>query len=193
MANNRNSSFAHAISQLAAVSAAAETAVDQIDIQVGAFTGQGMQCRKAAAGFNNCCANGGWGASAGLAHCSSEEKNLGTAKERKLAISVGEFCAKKVLGVCIQKKRSYCVFESKLAKILQEQGRAWQLGIGFGSGKRPNCRAITIEELQQIDFSKLDFKDFYEDLQNNLKLPDIEALTEQIKKQIAAEAERLGQ
>ncbi|MDX9668641.1 conjugal transfer protein TraN [Pseudomonas sp. P5_152] len=193
MANNKNSSFAHAISQLATVSAAAETAVDQIDIQVGAFTGQGMQCRKAAAGFNNCCANGGWGASAGFAHCSSEEKNLGTAKERKLAISVGEFCAKKVLGVCIQKKRSYCVFESKLAKILQEQGRAWQLGIGFGSGKRPNCRAITIEELQQIDFSKLDFKDFYEDLQNNLKLPDIEALTEQIKNQIAAEAERLGQ
>lgn len=193
LANNQNPSFAPVISQLAAVSAAADDAVDQVDIHIGAFTGQGMQCRKAMAGFNNCCADGGWGANAGIAHCNSEEKALGTAKERKLAIPVGEYCAKKVLGICVQKKRSYCVFDSKLAKIIQEQGRRGQLGIGFGGAKSPNCRAVTIEELQTIDFAKLDFTDFYQDLQNNLKLPDTAALTQQIKNQIAAEAERLGQ
>lgn len=193
LANDNPPAFAHAISQLAAVSAAASDASDQIDINIGAFTGNPQHCRKAAAGFNNCCANGGWGASAGLSHCNSEEMALGKAKMRKLVIPVGEYCSKKVLGVCIQKKRGHCVFESKLAKIVQEQGRLGQLRIGFGSGKKPNCRAITIPELQQLDFSLMNFQDFYEDLQDNIRIPDVQELTDQIKNQIATEAERLGQ
>jgi conjugal transfer mating pair stabilization protein TraN len=80
LAHNQDSSFAPAISQLAAVSAAGDDAADQIDIKVGAFTGHGMECRKAMAGFNNCCADGGWGADIGISHCNSEEKALGTAK-----------------------------------------------------------------------------------------------------------------
>ncbi|EMQ8363903.1 conjugal transfer protein TraN [Escherichia coli] len=38
------------------------------------------------------------------------------AKSNKLTVSVGEFCSKKVLGVCLEKKRSYCQFDSKLAQ-----------------------------------------------------------------------------
>ena len=67
----------------------------------------------------------------GLASCSSEEKALGEARQRKLTVDIGEFCSKKVLGVCVEKKRSYCVFESKLAQIVQQQGRQWQLGVGL--------------------------------------------------------------
>lgn len=193
LAGDKPPAFSHAISQLAAVSSAANDASDQIDINIGAFTGQAMHCRKAAAGFNNCCANGGWGASAGLSHCNSEEKALGEAKSRKLVIAVGDYCSKEVLGVCIQKSRGHCVFDSKLAKIVQEQGRKGQLRIGFGSGKKPNCRAITIPELQRLDFSLMNFADFYEDLQKNIKLPDTHELTEQIRSQIEAEAQRLGQ
>ena len=66
LAHNQDSSFALAISQLAAVSAAGDDAADQIDIKVGAFTCHGMECRKAMAGFNNCCADGGWGADIGI-------------------------------------------------------------------------------------------------------------------------------
>ncbi|WP_187641478.1 conjugal transfer protein TraN, partial [Escherichia coli] len=88
-----------------------------------AFTGEAKFCRKAAAGFSNCCKDGGWGQDVGLAKCNSEEKALGKAKDNKLTVSVGEFCSKKVLGVCLQKKRSYCQFDSKLAQIVQQQGR----------------------------------------------------------------------
>lgn len=126
------------------------------------------------------------------AKCNSEEKALGKAKEDKLTVSVGEFCSKKVLGVCLQKKRSYCQFDSKLAQIVQQQGRNGQLRIGFGSSKHPDCRGITVDELQRIKFDQLDFTNFYEDLMKNQQIPDNGALTEKVKEQIAGQLKQVG-
>lgn len=186
----KSHSFQHAISQLAAVAAAGEDVAALNDANVRAFTGEAQSCRKAAAGFNNCCAGGGWGSDAGLAHCSSEEKALGEARERKLTVEVGEYCDRRVLGVCLQKKRSFCLFDSKLAQIVQQQGRQWQLGVGFGDAKSPDCRGITIDELQRIDFSRLDFANFYEDLENGADIPEDGALLERAKEIIAQQQQQ---
>ncbi|MBH3000578.1 type-F conjugative transfer system mating-pair stabilization protein TraN [Serratia marcescens] len=184
--------FAHAVSELAAVAAAGKDVAALNGIDVRAFTGKGQSCRKAFVGFSDCCKDSGWGNSVGLAHCDSEEKALGKAKENKLTVSVGEYCSKKVLGVCLQKKRSYCQFDSKLAQIVQQQGRAWQLGIGFGGAKSPDCRGITVDELQRINFDQLDFANFYEDLMKNQKVPEDAALLEKVKQQIAERMKEAG-
>ena len=155
-------------------------------VNVRAFTGQGQSCRKAAAGFSNCCKNSGWGNDIGLAGCDSEEKAIGQAKARKVAVYVGTYCSKKVLGVCLQKKESYCVFDSKLARIVQEQGRHWQLGIGFGSADNPDCRGITVDELQSVDFERLNFADFYEDMEKGTDIPSDQALIDRVKAQISS-------
>lgn len=89
-----------------------------------------------------------------------------------------------MLGICLEKKRSYCQFDSKLAQIVQQQGRAWQLGIGFGKAKSPDCRGITVEELQRVNFDKLDFSNFFDDLMNNQKVPTNDALLDKVKEQI---------
>ncbi|ENC7117564.1 type-F conjugative transfer system mating-pair stabilization protein TraN [Salmonella enterica] len=183
--SGKSNDFGEAVSQLAALAAAGKDVAALNGVDVRAFTGQAKFCRKAAAGFSNCCKDGGWGQDVGLAQCNSEEKALGKAKKDKLTVSVGEFCSKKVLGVCLQKKRSYCQFDSKLAQIVQQQGRNGQLHIGFGSSKHPDCRGITVDELQNIKFDQLDFTNFYEDLMNNQKIPDSGALTEKVKEQIA--------
>lgn len=135
----------------------------------------------------------GWGQDIGLAKCSSDEKALAKAKSNKLTVSVGEFCSKKVLGVCLEKKRSYCQFDSKLAQIVQQQGRNGQLRISFGSAKHPDCRGITVDELQKIQFNRLDFTNFYEDLMNNQKIPDSGVLTQKVKEQIADQLKQAGQ
>ncbi len=150
-------------------------------------TGSAKFCKKFAAGFSSCCKDGGWGQDVGLARCSSEEKALGKAKENKLTVSIGEFCSKKVLGVCLEKKRSYCQFDSKLAQIVQQQGRNGQLHIGFGKASSPDCRGITQTELQQIKFDKLDFSNFFDDLQKNKKIPDNDTLTKRVREEIAAQ------
>ncbi|SMG59831.1 type-F conjugative transfer system mating-pair stabilization protein TraN [Cedecea sp. NFIX57] len=182
--NGTNNDFAPAVSQLAALAAAGKDVAALNGKDVKAFTGHAKFCKKFAVGFSNCCQDGGWGQSAGLARCSSEEKALGKAKEDRLTVSVGEFCSKKVLGVCVEKKRGYCQFDSKLAQIVQEQGRAWQLGIGFGAASSPDCRGITVPELQHINFRQLDFSSFTDDLMKNKKIPDNAALLNKAKDQI---------
>ena len=191
--SGKSNDFAEAVSQLAALAAAGKDVAALNGVDVRAFTGEAKFCRKAAAGFSNCCKDGGWGQDVGLAKCNSEEKALGKAKDNKLTVSVGEFCSKKVLGVCLQKKRSYCQFDSKLAQIVQQQGRNGQLRIGFGSAKHPDCRGITVDELQKIQFDRLDFTNFYEDLMNNQKIPDSGVLTQKVKEQIADQLKQAGQ
>ncbi|ENM9308828.1 type-F conjugative transfer system mating-pair stabilization protein TraN, partial [Salmonella enterica subsp. enterica serovar Typhimurium] len=176
--SGKSNDFGEAVSQLAALAAAGKDVAALNGIDVRAFTGQAKFCKKAAAGYSNCCKDSGWGQDIGLAKCSSDEKALAKAKTNKLTVSVGEFCSKKVLGVCLEKKRSYCQFDSKLAQIVQQQGRNGQLHISFGSSKHPDCRGITVDELQQIKFDQLDLTNFYEDLMNNQKIPDSGALTE---------------
>lgn len=182
-----NNDFAPVVSALAALAAAGKDAAAINSVNVRAFTGSAKFCKKFAAGFSNCCKDSGWGQDVGLASCSSDEKALGKAKEKKLTVSVGEFCSKKALGVCLEKKRSYCQFDSKLAQIVQQQGRNGQLHIGFGSASSPDCRGITQTELQRIKFDALDFTNFYEDLQNNQNIPDNDVLTRRVQEEIAAQ------
>ena len=151
-----------------------------------------MSCRKAFAGFSNCCKDSGWGQDSGLAACNSDEMAIGKAKAKKITVTIGERCDKKVLGACIQKSQVYCVFDGKLARIIQEQGRRDQLGVKFGSGDSPNCRGITVPELQSIDFDKINFADFYDDLMKNQKIPDTAAQVKLIKDRIAAQVNQQG-
>ncbi|MDR7345402.1 conjugal transfer mating pair stabilization protein TraN [Pantoea alhagi] len=184
MQAGQNQNFEAAVSQLAALAAAGKDFAGMDPNSVTAFTGKAMACRKSAAGFSNCCKSGGWGQDVGLAHCNTEEKEIGTGKEKKLVVKVGSYCSKKALGVCLQKKEGYCVFDSKLARIVQEQGRRDQLGISFGSGESPDCRGIKVAELQGIKFDHIDFSDFYDDLNSNIKLPDQDALNQRITSDI---------
>lgn len=117
--SGKSNDFGEAVSQLAALAAAGKDVAALNGIDVRAFTGQAKFCKKAAAGYSNCCKDSGWGQDIGLAKCSSDEKALAKAKTNKLTVSVGEFCSKKVLGVCLEKKRSYCQFDSKLAQIVR--------------------------------------------------------------------------
>ena len=172
----KNTDFDQAASSLAALADAAKGLGDPPML----FTGKAMTCSKKPVGLSDCCKDSGWGNDVGLAQCSDEEKALMQAKEKKLTISLGQYCAEKVLGVCIRKKKAYCTFDSKLARIVQEQGKP-QLGMHFGSAEHPDCSAITPEQMQQMDFSSIDFSDFYNDLHNNMTLPDNNQIQQRIK------------
>lgn len=186
-----DSGFDEAVAKLAGLaSAGQDVANSQDELNVKAFTGEAKSCRKAFAGFANCCKDSGWGQDVGLASCDSDEKALGKAKAKKITVGVGDRCDHKVLGVCVQKSQVYCVFQGKLARIIQEQGRRDQLGVGFGSGENPDCRGITVDELQRIDFDRVNFSDFYEDLMNSVKIPDTDTMVKQVKDRIAAQVQQ---
>lgn len=181
---SENNDFGAVVSQLASLGQAGKDVMGLDEENMRAFSGKAMQCRKATAGFSNCCKSSGWGNDIGLASCNSEEKAIGEAKEKNIVISIGTYCSKKVLGVCLQKKSSYCVFDNMLARIVQAQGRAGQLGVGFGSAKSPDCRGITINELQKIRFDHIDFSDFFDELNNNISIPDQDKLLNEVNRRM---------
>ena len=96
--------------------------------------------------------------------CDQEDKQLAIRKGAGLCVVLGTWCAQKVLGSCVKKKQGACCFNSKLARIINEQGRP-QLGKSFGTPKDPQCAGFTPAELQRLDFSRMDFTEFYSDIQ----------------------------
>jgi conjugal transfer mating pair stabilization protein TraN len=124
---------------------------------------------------------------AGLVACKEHEKLLAKKREKQHTHYIGNFCSKKLrLGfakICIQKSDSYCVFNSSLGRIIQEQGRE-QLDISWGSPDNPQCRGFTPEEFQKIDFSKIDLTEFVNDIQSSIQTNVIENLSTYVKDKV---------
>ncbi len=168
---------------VAALSAAADAA-KQLD-QNFIFKGKDNECDNLILGAANCCRNDGWLVDdVPLVHCSQKEKELGKSKENGTAIYVGQYDDDCTAGICLKKQKVYCTFPTKLARIIQEQGREKQLGRHFGNAKHPDCSGITAEELQQIDFSQIDFKEFYEDIAKKQKIEDESKLNQRIQEKM---------
>ncbi len=120
----------------------------------------------------------------GLISCEEEEKILAKKNNEGMCHYVGKYCSKKLklLGgsVCIQHKKTYCCFNSKLARIINEQGRP-QLGKNWGDAKHPNCRGFTPEEFQKLDFSKMDLSEFYNSISQNISQSVLNSMTQYIQ------------
>ncbi len=86
---------------------------------------------------------------------------------------IGDYCEKKwPLVGCIQKAKGYCCFNTKMARIIHEQGRpqlqSFGADGGWGSPNAPNCRGFTPEEFQDLDFSRIDLSEYFGDIEQNL-------------------------
>ncbi|MCC8371767.1 MAG: conjugal transfer protein TraN [Rickettsia endosymbiont of Pseudomimeciton antennatum] len=130
------------------------------------FKGETNGCRKNIVNFLNCCSSmKGWGKYLGLGRCKAVEKALALKREKGQCHFIGTYCSERdpIFKQCLTKKSTYCCFNSKLARVFQEQGRT-QLGISFGSAESSNCRGFTVDELQKIDFSKFNLEELFADL-----------------------------
>ena len=129
------------------------------------FKGQRKACKIRFGGLANCCTNSGL--LVGLGNCSTAERELARERHDGNTRYLGQFCTRRILGICVTRERAWCVFGSKLGRIFQEQGRA-QLGIGWGS-----CRGLTVAEIEGIDFDALDLGEFTADLLDGGKDPSV--------------------
>ncbi|STX81264.1 type-F conjugative transfer system mating-pair stabilisation protein TraN [Legionella busanensis] len=125
------------------------------------FQGKAVSCKIYDWNFLDCCSDKGWGEKLNLAHCPHEDKALGEAKLAYRVHFLGKFCAKhwpKPIKGCKKWKNTYCVFDSKLSRIIHEEGRLKQLNANaLGSAKYPLCDGLTVEELKLIDMGRIDF------------------------------------
>ncbi len=110
--------------------------------------------------------------------CNEEEGKLAMKEGAGLCHTVGTYCSSciRIFGSCvscIEHTTGKCCFNSKLARIINEQGRI-QVGKGWGSGKNPDCSGFTIAQLQSLDFSAMDLSEFYASIVPTL--PNVNAL-----------------
>lgn len=165
---------------------------NEADLRV--FTGKRETCHKPVFGLINCCAGkvsgavpvaagaaalaGGPAAIAAFATpflvlfaCSQDEMKLDIKDRMGFCHNVGTYCSSSFLGICSTKRTTFCCFESKLSRILQEQGRV-QLRKPWGSPKKEQCQGFTIDEFASLDLSLMDFTEVYADFMDAAKLPD---------------------
>lgn len=152
-------------------------------VNISLFKGNNEHCSKKATGYTNCCTVSlkGWGSNLG-AKCSKNEQLLIEKRKKNLCVYVGKESNKKA-GVTTLVKHHYCCFGTLLDKVVQVQARK-QLGLSFGSGKTPDCRGLTLEEIQRINWDEIDFTEFIEDLKVKFflkyKMPGSSDLKERI-------------
>ena len=97
--------------------------------------------------------------------CTPEDRMHSVRAANGLCHYVGSFCAKKGGGACLEKRESWCCFNSHLARSVQVQGRA-QLGMGWGTPEAPLCRGFTISEFQNLDFAAMDLSEIIREVAN---------------------------
>lgn len=102
--------------------------------------------------------------------CEKSELALGVKRKLKSAHYVGSYCATDVMDVCIEERRAYCTFNSPLSRMLQEQMRA-QLGIGWGSSEDPNCRGLTVAEINRVNWEHINLDEWLAILQTTGHMP----------------------
>lgn len=125
------------------------------------FGGAAKRCRPSSIMTlgTNCCDLKGWFKS----WCKVEERELKKRRQAGSCAEIGTYCSKKLkfLGLCLERKRTYCCFNSRLSRIINEQGRP-QIAKGFGTPKNPDCKGFTPEEFAQLDFSSIDLSEYIE-------------------------------
>ena len=106
----------------------------------------------------------------GILSCEDQEKVTAMKRDARLCVAFGDYCSRcvRVFGrcvACLERTQSFCCFNSHLARIINEQGRA-QVGKGWGgnTAQSPDCSGFSVAQLQMLDFSRLDLSEFYAEI-----------------------------
>lgn len=161
--------------------------------QVTIFPGKALRCRNAGTQtlFHNCCTEGDsmndtMGAEDEQSQteevasnidplyalitdsCDGQDKEASYLRQSGYCYDLGSYCAEEWFVGCVQRARMQCCFNSRLAKIIHEQGRPQltTFADGFGTIDAPNCRGFTIDEFQSLDFSKIDLSEYADEIRS---------------------------
>jgi len=157
------------------------------------FNGKGRECKPGGmqTNFFNCCdtSEGSFGPISEV--CGEEDARTAGMVGAGLCHPVGDYCKEEwpLIG-CVQRANVYCCFNSKLGRIVHEQGRGQlKSDTGWGGAEGPNCRGFTPEEFQMLDFSRMDLSEFFGDISTKSK----ERIAQDAQKKVQDYYERIRQ
>lgn len=162
-----NDEIAASIAQLEMLSNIRKGLVDENNLKFDVFGSTPRKCHDKTAVFSNCCDDSGFLKKTGLTSCSEDQRNLASERRANKCEYIGDYCASKgneitkTTGKCLRKSKSYCCFPTILSKLIRLGARD-QLGKGFGSAEHPQCGGLTLEDIERLDFSLINFQEFFD-------------------------------
>jgi hypothetical protein len=108
--------------------------------------------------------------------CSQKELQLGAERELQKTHYLGTYCSQDTFFGCIEEKKSYCVFNAPLPRIIQQQVRP-QLGMSWGSAESPNCEGIPVRDLNRVNWNEVDLSEWTDLLDLTGQMPEGPNLT----------------
>ena len=104
--------------------------------------------------------------------CDEEDMATSVKLTLKLCHLVGTK-PEKALGMNLKNRSVYCCFNSILARLIHEQGRA-QIGRSWGTPETPDCSGLTPGQMTEMDFSVMDFSEYMKYVKEKAGLTDEE-------------------
>lgn len=157
----------------------ADAAVDAAGT-VTVFRGTAFACKRNLVGCNECDCKG---TCSSFGMCDRTDKqSFISRKDKGLCHHVGDIKQRKLFGLP-EVTAKYCCFNSKLARLIHEQGRP-QLNWSWGTPEAPDCGAFSLDQTNphyfgNLDFSRMDLSEYVHDLQ--LTLPDQQQLQQRVQ------------
>lgn len=100
--------------------------------------------------------------------CDKDEVLVAVKRDHRLCHYVGEYCSRKInllfAKICVEHTETYCCFNSKISRVINEAARTQLPGLGWGTPESPSCQGLSIAQFQEMDLSVVDFSEFYADI-----------------------------
>ncbi len=173
---DKNTDFSEVIANLSVLTDLGKDIKDypkNIDLNVRIFSGKIFQCKKNH--FNNvlydCCGSLDGGLiKLNLVDCNSEEKFLQQARAEGRTTWVGKQKTFSIDGW--SETNCYCVFPTKLARVIQEHVRRKnnpkdQTHL-WGTVKCPDCAGLTLDQLTDLNFEEIDLSEVIADIKTKV-------------------------
>lgn len=132
------------------------------------FNSSTNYCRIGILGSYNCCSDNGWALGI-FTQCRQHELELVAAQQAGRAVYVRTYCRRRALFFCRERARSYCIFNSRIAREVSFQAQHQLRG-------RFDCRGLTQAEMEAIDWSQIDLTAVFGDMLSNVAVPDQQTL-----------------
>ena len=168
--NEEADDFSEGLTRLGTLAAtAAEVTKNQVkETETKIFAGEVKECSAWPIGLLDCCT--GKGLLSAFINCPADLQALQKAREENRVVFLGDY-KNHILG---KRRFVHCVFPTILAGIIQLQGRNGQLHIPFGIAKNPDCRGLSPQELERLDFKALNLAPLEADFKARAKTtPDV--------------------
>lgn len=144
--------------------------------QPDVFGGRQMWCSYN--GIISCCNDGGWNA------CRSVEKEVRSYVKAGATHYKQTVCSRRFFGFCVMRRRYYCAYNGKFARVFQEQANL-QTGTQFPSRHAADpCPALTINQLRELDVGRMDLSEVFGDMMEQAKEPVQDLVIDRLRSQM---------